>query len=1202
MKKLKHRMLNKKFLGLGGIFFLLLWIWLCWIAPYLLAVPKDFSFKANIISVDNIYDEARGNYSGGFYSKTTYRYDTVSIENDVSEIKNSFEVRNLDDELIFATERLYGIDRLTGQHVKGFGDKDREGYLFAPKNLQENDSFKYWHVNYDVPAQMTFAGIDYLYGLKTMRFESRFEGEDVDQTEDLTFLPQVGVTRGVKLEPYLQIWVEPKTGQLVNYKDDTTAYFYDLNTGERQNPWNHFSNTFSKRSVEESVAIANLELIKKNAVEWYLPLLMLFAALFMFMKGVNFFKKTGNYMNLDRLRIFVSAFIILLSLTSLAGWFLNIDALIRILPSANGMNSITALCFLILGFALIFEKKYNGKLSYFLGMTLVLIGGLRITELIGVVPFSVDLIIFKDAVLSGDEFIARMSSYTAFCFVFLGLVLILVRTKRLRRLHIVEILTSFVFLFSSIALFGHLFSALDFVSIPEFFFTAIHTIILFFISSVFMYGYYSYADKYSLNMKNWLSLTVVLLTTVLATVLIASILNLFLVNQARTDFEVEIDGVAHHIEERVGDYVNVLEAARGLYSASDDVSRKEWNTYVNALKIEENYSGIQGIGYSVFVKPEDLEQHIKEIRAEGFPDFTVKPEGEREVYSSIIYLEPFDLRNQQAFGYDMFSNDIRRNAMERARDTGEPVMSGGITLVQEIDDDVQPGFLIYVPYYKNGSLIDTLEGRRENIVGYIYAPFRSHNFMEDIIGKGGLADIGLIVKDGAGAGVLLYDDTKKFGDNIGRFVDTRLIYVAGSPWVLDFVSSGDYGETPFSRVILPLTIVIGTIFSLMISFVFYTQLSARQKALAYAEEATKGLREAKAKDEAMLNSIGDGFIATDQKGKIILVNKAFQKLTGWSGAEVRGKLLEKVLPMIDKNGRKIKDSERLITKALKTFETVTTTSSSVSYQCKDGSLLPVSITVSPIFVDGRMIGAVEVFRDVTIEKEIDRAKTEFVSVASHELRTPLTAISWYTEMLLEAKHNLSSEYQEYLESIYNSNKRMVKLVNALLDVSRIELGTFDVELEEFNLITLLDSVIEDQKPEIKKRKQKLKTDFPDHHACVLADEKQLRMVFQNLLSNSVKYTKKGGSINFGVIVKGGKVVVTIADTGVGIPKAQQSKIFTKLFRADNVKTMDTVGTGLGLYIVKSIVESNGGVITFKSEEGNGTTFHVTLPACKTRKK
>ena len=118
--------------------------------------------------------------------------------------------------------------------------------------------------------------------------------------------------------------------------------------------------------------------------------------------------------------------------------------------------------------------------------------------------------------------------------------------------------------------------------------------------------------------------------------------------------------------------------------------------------------GIQGMGYALFVAPEEKEAHIESVRAEGFPEYTIRPEGEREMYTSIIYLEPFDERNRQAFGYDMFSNDVRRTAMEQARDTGQPKMTGRITLVQEIDEDVQAGFLIYVPYYRNGTTNETI--------------------------------------------------------------------------------------------------------------------------------------------------------------------------------------------------------------------------------------------------------------------------------------------------------------------------------------------------------------------------------------------------------------------------------------------------------------------------------------------------------------
>jgi signal transduction histidine kinase len=263
----------------------------------------------------------------------------------------------------------------------------------------------------------------------------------------------------------------------------------------------------------------------------------------------------------------------------------------------------------------------------------------------------------------------------------------------------------------------------------------------------------------------------------------------------------------------------------------------------------------------------------------------------------------------------------------------------------------------------------------------------------------------------------------------------------------------------------------------------------------------------------------------------------------------------------------------------------------------DGSKFAAGITASPFVLDGRIVGVILVFRDVSREKDIDQAKTEFVSLASHQLRTPLSTISWYAEMLLTGDAGkVNKEQKEYLEEIYKGNQRMVELVNALLNVSRIELGTFSVEPEDTDLREVAESVFDELKPQLLQKKMKVVHEYDAKLTNIYLDKKLIRIVFQNLLTNALKYTPAKGQIELRIVKQKSDVMVSVKDNGCGIPKKDQKQIFQKLFRADNVKTLDTNGTGLGLYIVRSIVEqSAGGKIWFESTEGKGTTFFVTLP-------
>lgn len=234
---------------------------------------------------------------------------------------------------------------------------------------------------------------------------------------------------------------------------------------------------------------------------------------------------------------------------------------------------------------------------------------------------------------------------------------------------------------------------------------------------------------------------------------------------------------------------------------------------------------------------------------------------------------------------------------------------------------------------------------------------------------------------------------------------------------------------------------------------------------------------------------------------------------------------------------------------------------------------------------------------------VDKAKSEFVSLASHQLRTPLSTINWYAEMLLAGDAGtLSPEQKQFMDEIYKGNQRMVELVNALLNVSRIDLGTFAIDPEPTDLRTISDSLLTELMPQIKTREvivdKKYDPDFP----TLFLDPKLMRIVIQNLLTNAIKYTPAKGQVMIDLSRMKTMVEIKVSDTGFGIPKDQQSKIFTKLFRADNVREKETDGTGLGLYIVKSIIEQSGGSVRFDSVLDKGTTFYVTIPIVGMKKK
>ncbi len=243
---------------------------------------------------------------------------------------------------------------------------------------------------------------------------------------------------------------------------------------------------------------------------------------------------------------------------------------------------------------------------------------------------------------------------------------------------------------------------------------------------------------------------------------------------------------------------------------------------------------------------------------------------------------------------------------------------------------------------------------------------------------------------------------------------------------------------------------------------------------------------------------------------------------------------------------------------------------------------------------GEFWGFTLTFRDVTKERQVDRMKTEFVSFATHQLRTPLAGIKWLLELAAEAP-DLSEEMGSYIQDARASTERLIALVNDLLDVSRLESGRIQVEPQEIRLGELTREVIEELSLLIREKGHELSTSGGSESPPVLTDPKLLREVLVNLISNAIKYTPQRGKISIRMARQDSSLRWEIQDNGIGIPKEIQQRLFEKFVRAENAQTLETEGTGLGLYLARALIERLGGGIGFESQEGKGSRFYFTLP-------
>lgn len=362
----------------------------------------------------------------------------------------------------------------------------------------------------------------------------------------------------------------------------------------------------------------------------------------------------------------------------------------------------------------------------------------------------------------------------------------------------------------------------------------------------------------------------------------------------------------------------------------------------------------------------------------------------------------------------------------------------------------------------------------------------------------------------------------------------------------------------------------------------------RQKRLAFENlEKTK----------AILENIADYVFVVDRDYKITMMNKAACQLVGCPVDKSVGRHYSDVFNFVYEKTRRINDQfiKSAIEKGI-----ITEISNHTLLIKLGGEEIPVLDSAAPIKnKDNQVTGCVVVFRDITKERNIDKIKTEFVSIASHQLRTPLTGIKWFLELLLNQKiGSLNDKQVDFLNQVALSNERMISLVGDLLSVSRIEAGgqKFQIVKRNINVASIIKGIIADNAILIKEKKVKISScadKMPKIMA--LADHDHIRQVFQNLITNAIKYSNNNGLVEIGCSQKNKEIVFYIKDQGVGIPLNQHKRVFDKFFRADNVITKETSGTGLGLYIAKAIIEGHNGRIWFESQEDHGTTFYFSLP-------
>lgn len=343
----------------------------------------------------------------------------------------------------------------------------------------------------------------------------------------------------------------------------------------------------------------------------------------------------------------------------------------------------------------------------------------------------------------------------------------------------------------------------------------------------------------------------------------------------------------------------------------------------------------------------------------------------------------------------------------------------------------------------------------------------------------------------------------------------------------------------------------------------------------------------KDRQEAILSNLSDGLIYISNQGKIDMINPKAEKMLGVSASKIVGRNIDDV--SLDK---------------LDIFLTIIKSNVLMqeynSANLKDTYLRVFSVEVKS--KEGKLIGTIKVLHDISREKYIDKMKTEFITIASHQLRTPLSAIKGGLSLFLSGDYGKVTREQEItIKQSYEYTERLIKIVNDMLNANSAEEGKFAYGYEKVSIKDFVERNTGRYVEEAKAKKINITFNFEENLPLVEIDQNKFKLVLNTLVENALIYNNAGGSVGVNFDNSDGKLLMSVADTGIGIPKEIEEKIFTKFFRAENALHFYTEGNGLDLYVAKNIVENHQGDIWFESQPGKGTTFYVKIPFEQTKK-